>query len=410
LTYTSSTGVFSLTTGYSIPTTANQTNWGTAYTDRFKWDGGSAGLDTAAARVSLGFGSAARMGVGTTAGTVAAGNHAHSGVYEPAIVTLGIAKGGTNATSYTASQLLRMNSAGTAFESAGVTTASFATSSHVHTGVYEPVITTLGISKGGTNNTSYTSNKFLAYDGTKFASTSYDQNSFAASGHVHTGVYEPAITTLGVAKGGTNATSYTASQLLRMNSAGTAFESAGVTTSSFASASHSHSISDLSSMSSADLAGKLSDETGSGGGFVRATSPTITGATLSVANKTNVPGQNKHLRFTLIAPNAAVTAVGSPYNICIWPKTDAAITITGIDVTCNADPTTELDGNLKKADAFIGLANAATLGAFDTTSGAYSGSSLAYQVASGKCVYISFDAVPESALKSISFDVTYDYD
>ena len=105
-----------------------------------------------------------------------------------------------------------------------------------------------------------------------------------------------------------------------------------------------------------------------------------------------------------------MTAVGSPYNICIWPKTDAAITITGIDVTCNADPTTELDGNLKKADAFIGLANAATLGAFDTTSGAYSGSSLAYQVASGKCVYISFDAVPESALKSISFDVTYDYD
>ena len=33
LTYTSSTGVFSLTSGYSIPTVANQTNWTTAYND-----------------------------------------------------------------------------------------------------------------------------------------------------------------------------------------------------------------------------------------------------------------------------------------------------------------------------------------------------------------------------------------
>ena len=33
LTYTNTTGVFSLTAGYSIPTTANQTNWTTAYND-----------------------------------------------------------------------------------------------------------------------------------------------------------------------------------------------------------------------------------------------------------------------------------------------------------------------------------------------------------------------------------------
>jgi hypothetical protein len=34
LTYTNTTGVFSLTAGYSIPTTASQTNWDTAYTNR----------------------------------------------------------------------------------------------------------------------------------------------------------------------------------------------------------------------------------------------------------------------------------------------------------------------------------------------------------------------------------------
>jgi hypothetical protein len=56
LTYTNTTGVFSLTSGYTIPTTAsyNNTNWDTAYTDRNKWDGGSTGLVAATGRTSLG--------------------------------------------------------------------------------------------------------------------------------------------------------------------------------------------------------------------------------------------------------------------------------------------------------------------------------------------------------------------
>jgi hypothetical protein len=40
---------------------------------------------------------------------------------------------------------------------------------------------TLGIGNGGTNNTSYTSGKFLAFDGTELASTAFDQTSFAAA-------------------------------------------------------------------------------------------------------------------------------------------------------------------------------------------------------------------------------------
>jgi hypothetical protein len=40
---------------------------------------------------------------------------------------------------------------------------------------------TLAIAHGGTNNTAYTSNKFLVYDGTKIASTSYDSTSFEAT-------------------------------------------------------------------------------------------------------------------------------------------------------------------------------------------------------------------------------------
>lgn len=51
-----SSGTLAITyaSGYSIPTTASQTNWDTAYTDRLKWDGGSTGLVAATGRTSLG--------------------------------------------------------------------------------------------------------------------------------------------------------------------------------------------------------------------------------------------------------------------------------------------------------------------------------------------------------------------
>jgi hypothetical protein len=50
------TGVIGLsfTAGYSIPTTADQANWGTAYSERLRWDGGSTGLTASTGRTSLG--------------------------------------------------------------------------------------------------------------------------------------------------------------------------------------------------------------------------------------------------------------------------------------------------------------------------------------------------------------------
>ena len=60
------TGTLALTyaSGYEIPTTAKQTEWDTAYSDRLKWDGGSTGLTASTGRTSLGLGTAA-----TTAAT-----------------------------------------------------------------------------------------------------------------------------------------------------------------------------------------------------------------------------------------------------------------------------------------------------------------------------------------------------
>lgn len=53
ITYTNTTGVFSLTAGYVIPTTTEQTNWGTAYTNRITslTTTGSSGAATLAANV-----------------------------------------------------------------------------------------------------------------------------------------------------------------------------------------------------------------------------------------------------------------------------------------------------------------------------------------------------------------------
>ena len=58
LTYTNTTGVFSLTSGYLIPTTTsyNNTNWDIAYTQTRQWDGGSIGLVATTGRTSLGLG------------------------------------------------------------------------------------------------------------------------------------------------------------------------------------------------------------------------------------------------------------------------------------------------------------------------------------------------------------------
>lgn len=70
----SGTIALSFTAGYALPTTSSQTNWDTAYTDRLKWDGGATGLTASTGRTSLGLGGAAVLNVGTSAGTVAAGD------------------------------------------------------------------------------------------------------------------------------------------------------------------------------------------------------------------------------------------------------------------------------------------------------------------------------------------------
>ena len=79
----SGTLAVSLASGYSIPTTAKQTEWDTAYTDRLKWDGGSTGLNASTGRTSLGLGTAATTDATDYApaakGVTNGDSHDHSG-------------------------------------------------------------------------------------------------------------------------------------------------------------------------------------------------------------------------------------------------------------------------------------------------------------------------------------------
>jgi len=150
--------------------------------------------------------------------------------------------------------------------------------------------------------------------------------------------------------------------------------------------------------------GSLGGKTGAGL-TVDASTDTL-GATI-VKTPNNIKDEPKHMIFTIIDPLATQT---EDNEICLWPVTPAALTITKIVVTLDA-AANEVAGDLKYADAFIGLANPVVINTFDTTSGVLADDSITSgTVASGKCIYISFDSAPNTAIHQMSVDITYDFD
>ena len=130
---------------------------------------------------------------------------------------------------------------------------------------------------------------------------------------------------------------------------------------------------------------------------------------MNFATAQNIGGLKQHLIVTLSNPADYYTNVDTKF--CIVPKTPAACTVTNLEVTCDANPTTELTGDVKYADTYIGLANATVINAFDTTDGVLSDSTITSgAIAAGKAIYISFDTTPDAALKTITWDIQFDYD
>ena len=117
-----------------------------------------------------------------------------------------------------------------------------------------------------------------------------------------------------------------------------------------------------------------------------------------------------HLRFNLPQPKDYYDNVD--HEALLWRQTDAAITITSIKCSLDADPTTELAFDLKWSDAFIGFANAAVIDVCDTTSGTTSITSGFDDatVASGKDIYLLLDATPDADITQLGCDISYTYD
>lgn len=148
----SGTLAVSLQAGYSIPTTASQANWDTAYTDRMKWDGGASGLIAATGRTSLG-----ATTVGSNFFTLT----------NPSAITFPRINADNTVSALSASSFRTAIGAGTGDGSVTSVDVSGGTTGFSFTG--GPITTsgtitlsgTLAVANGGTGQTSYTNGQLL---------------------------------------------------------------------------------------------------------------------------------------------------------------------------------------------------------------------------------------------------------
>jgi len=116
-----------------------------------------------------------------------------------------------------------------------------------------------------------------------------------------------------------------------------------------------------------------------------------------------------HWGFSIPDPN---TYYDTDTIFCVVPLTSAAVTITRIDVTLDADPATEPVLTLKHKDVYIGEANVTAIDVITTAVGvtAITTGFDDATIPASKCVYLSFGADPLAAIKSINVLITYTVD
>lgn len=129
--------------------------------------------------------------------------------------------------------------------------------------------------------------------------------------------------------------------------------------------------------------------------------------TTSVGDNTNISGLRQHIPVRLVDPATLYTVDPNYY---IWSKTDAALKITSIEVSCDINPTTEPTFDLNWKDTMIGNSNPTLIHALDTAAGVLSSGTESLAVAAGKCIYIKFDTQPDVLIKYIVIDLYFDYD
>ena len=174
--------------------------------------------------------------LGTGAQQAAAGNHTHSGVYEPAFSTLGVNKGGTGATTLTG----YVYGNGTGAMTASTTIPGSAISGNI-AGNATNITGIVAAANGGTGNSSYSIGDILYASGSSTLSklAGVATGNALVSGGVGTapswakiGLTTHVSGVLPIANGGTNSSSLTSSQFLWYN--GTSIVASGYSNTSFA--------------------------------------------------------------------------------------------------------------------------------------------------------------------------------
>lgn len=133
-----------------------------------------------------------------------------------------------------------------------------------------------------------------------------------------------------------------------------------------------------------------------------------TAATSSATVAVSAASNYRFIRVTLVDPADIYSVTPA---ICLLQSLNAAITIQNITVTCDANPATQLSGNLLYANAFIGTASPVAIDKINTTSGVLYDTSISNaSVAAGKCIYLQFDAQPTASLTQVNVNMRYTYD
>jgi len=116
----------------------------------------------------------------------------------------------------------------------------------------------------------------------------------------------------------------------------------------------------------------------------------------------------KHFKFNLFNPNSIFD---TDTQVCFEMNLIASITVTRVEITCDADPATELNIDLKFATEFIGLGSSTLIAAIDTTNGTTDISTFnVANIPQGMDLYIEFGADPIAAIKQALVKITWDYD
>lgn len=110
--------------------------------------------------------------------------------------------------------------------------------------------------------------------------------------------------------------------------------------------------------------------------------------------------------FTVTSPSNTYIVAGS--SIPIITDLPYAVTISSISISCDADPGTEITGDLKYADAAIGWANPTVINPITTTAGVLKDASMASgNVAANKVIYYCLHSQPDALTKFFSVTIHY---